>query len=519
MASLRGSQKTAIALFVDGLEVKLARLSLRKGRVALDELRSATLVTKLEDRQVAEVGEEEVAANIDEFTAAAPEALPESTGSEDNNAVLLGLLSPYKPTEYVLSYSIAEPSLYYHTMESPQGLKGAKLKKRIIEDLQTTRSAASPIDAIDHITTAEGGLMAVVREDGVSLYSAIEGIKPFIGNRLPRFTLMESADIALMGLARANYGFAPEEISVIIYVGVEFSRLIFMKGAEFFHFAPVIGEGYEAPNIPNTIYARLLLEQDGLGIPRVDRILVAGEGRRVDFEEFLKAQLPEVDIQYLRAPYVDTSQLPAEVQDKIPEYAVPIATAWKVLQQSHPAFYPTNLLPESILEGQKVFKLAWHGLVLMGLIFVSTFFFTAQITTVREQISSRETELERKQTQVKVNDELRSTIDSLNRQLAGFDVALEVYNKMVPGFDRWSGVATKIDSGFQALSGIWLTEVDAKENGVMTLSGFTLYRSRIPMLVKLFDNSVLKTVEVEEIRTKTVYRFIIEVSLPKLEKK
>ena len=51
MASLRGNKTTAVALFVDGLELKLAKLSLKKNAVVIDELQSVTLASKFECRQ------------------------------------------------------------------------------------------------------------------------------------------------------------------------------------------------------------------------------------------------------------------------------------------------------------------------------------------------------------------------------------------------------------------------------------------------------------------------------------
>lgn len=518
MASLRGGRNSAVGLFVDGQEVKLAKLSLKGGRAVIDELRSATLASKIEEQQVMEGAGGEVAAGGEaDFGAVAP-AAPEVAGGEDNNAVLLGLLSPYSPTKYTLAYSVAEPSVYYHSVENAANLKGKKLKMHIMQELQGTRETAPPLDAIDAFPSADGGLTAIVREDGLGLYRMMEGIKPFIGNRLPRFTLIDSADLALIGLVRANYGLDVEEITVIIYIGVEFSRLIFLKGPEFFHFAPVLGEGYETPNVQNTIYSRLLLEQDSIGIPRLDHIIIAGEGRKINFDEFLKEQLPEIDIQYLQTPYLDTSQLPPEVQDQVSEYAVPIATAWKVLQEKHAAFYPVNLIPREVLEGQRTFKLEWHGYLLLLLIPVLTFFFTVRITNQIEQINVKEADLALKQTQAKANDDLRMEIDNLNGRLRAFETALTVYNTIVPGYDRWSKVLARIASEFAKINSVWVTDVTAQEDGSMTLNGYTLYNSRIPQVAKIFENTTLQSVEVSEIREKTVFKFQMRVHLP-MEKK
>jgi hypothetical protein len=45
----------------------------------------------------------------------------------------------------------------------------------------------------------------------------------------------------------------------------------------------------------------------------------------------------------------------------------------------------------------------------------------------------------------------------------------------------------------------------------MVVNGFTTYRTRIPRLSALFDSSVLEEVNVQEIRTETVYKYRIKV--------
>ncbi|MBM2839543.1 MAG: hypothetical protein HW412_71 [Bacteroidetes bacterium] len=54
MASMKGPNKTVIGIFVDGLDVKLAHLSVKRKRVTVHELRSGTLIAKLEERKAVE---------------------------------------------------------------------------------------------------------------------------------------------------------------------------------------------------------------------------------------------------------------------------------------------------------------------------------------------------------------------------------------------------------------------------------------------------------------------------------
>jgi hypothetical protein len=81
----------------------------------------------------------------------------------------------------------------------------------------------------------------------------------------------------------------------------------------------------------------------------------------------------------------------------------------------------------------------------------------------------------------------------------------------VPGSERWSKVLTQISHGVEDLNSIWLSDFTAGENSVLHLNGFAVYRTRIPRLSTLFDNSLLKEVDVQAIREQTVYRYQIEV--------
>jgi hypothetical protein len=511
MASMKGPGKTALGIFVDGLDVKLAHLSVKGKRVTVQELRSATLVSKLEERKLAEVavGVDGADAFTVPMTATAE---PVSEGqTEDNNAVLLGLLAQYPTSKYSLTYSISEPAIYYHLLESDLGLKGKKLKDHILNELRNIRSFQPAHDAVDSIRTEEGNLLCVVREDGLSLINSLENIRSFIGRRLPRIPAIDSADISLMNMVRLNYDLQAHDVSVVIYVGAEFTRLIFMRGNQFYQFAPILGEGYDSPNLQNTVYSRLLLEQDNLGIPRISRIILAGESRRINFKEFLAQQLPDQEVDYLLAPQLDSSPLAAEQQEAISEYAVAIGAAWKVLQPTNPSVYKINLLPDVVREGQRVFKLAWHGVVLMAFLFASAFIFTYTYLQKSKSISDAQELLERKRGQLAENETLQNSINGLQEQIGRFQASLALYDTLVPGSERWSKMFTELSHGVEDLNSIWLTDFSTVPNGPLTMNGFTVYRTRIPRLSTLFDNSILKEVNVQAIREQTVYRYRIEV--------
>ncbi len=297
-----GQGKTAVALFVDGLELKFVQLSLKKDKVMLRDYKTVALVQKFEEKgggvSEGEAAMEDLASAEAFAEPTMPAEMTEREG-QNNAAVLLSVLTDLPSSKYTLSYALSEPAVTYQEFESDSGLKGSKLKKHIAQELSTMRSSAPVLDALDFIPTAQGGLLSVVRENGMQLYALLDEIKPFIGNRIPKIQLIDSADTALIGLVRSCYELQDEEVSVLVYVGNDFSRLIFMQGKNYLHFAPIISEGYGSSNIENTIYSRILLEQDNIALTRIDRIILCGESHKVNLRESLAPQFSSASVEYL----------------------------------------------------------------------------------------------------------------------------------------------------------------------------------------------------------------------------
>jgi hypothetical protein len=314
-----------------------------------------------------------------------------------------------------------------------------------------------------------------------------------------------------MNIVRANYTLEPDEVSVIIYVGTEFTRLIFMRGSNFFQFAPILSEGYDSPNLQNTVYSRLLLEQDNLGIHRLHRIILAGESRRIAFKDFLQQMLPEQEVDYLLAPRLDVSKLPPELHETVSDYAVPIGAAWQFLEPTNKVFYHTNLMPDEVREGQRRFKLSWHGYLLLAAIFGSTLLFTTEIQKTEQAVHEKKAQLEVKNAQVAENTALMSSISSLQEELNRYTSSMALYDSLVPGADKFTKTLTLLSNGVEDLNSIWVKEFTAGESGPATMTGFAVQRTRIPRFAALFEKALLKEVNTEEIRNETVYRYTLEI--------
>lgn len=513
MPYTKGEGKTVLGIFVDGLEVKLAHVALKNKRITLHDVKTVNLVKRLEERTTAvEGGMGESIDLVDTIeTGEIKDEFAEAGGGQSNSEVIIGLLSEYPTNAYRLVYSISEPSVYYQQFEDNFGLAGTKLKRRLIDELSATRTVRPTMDSLAYVEAAEGQVLAMIREDGLSLLDLIESVKDFLGKRVPRVEFIETSDISLMNMVRNNYELGESEISIIVYVGSEFSRLIFMKGEHFFHFAPVISEGRLTPNIENTIYSRILLEQDSAGILRIDRIFLAGEAHKIELKQFLSPQFAEAPIEYLTSPMLDVSEFQDTPEAIVSEYAIPIASAMRALEPKNPRYYHIDLLPTSFREGQKIFKLAWHGYVALALIFLTTFYFTSRYAEQNEEVRKSRAELQKKQEQLAENQRLQTIIDSLSTQTAQFESALAVYDSLVPNYNRWSKVFTHLTNSVELVNSTWVKDLVVKSDSAIELTGYSLYRQRIPRITNMFADATLQSVEVENIRGKEVYKFILVI--------
>jgi hypothetical protein len=221
--------------------------------------------------------------------------------------------------------------------------------------------------------------------------------------------------------------------------------------------------------------------------------------------------LPDQEVDYLRSPRLDVSKLPAEQQDDISEYAVALGVAWKFIDSSNKLLYATNLLPDDVREGQRVFKLSWHGYLLLAAIFGMTLLFTTQIQEKIQEIAERRSLLDVKNSQITENTTLMNSINTLQDELVRYNASMALYDSLVPGADKFSKAFSRLSNGVEDMNSIWVNEFVALASGQVMINGFAVNRSRIPRLSALFDDAQLKEVLTEEIRNETVYHYKIEV--------
>lgn len=516
-------EKLAIGIFVDGLTLQVATLCKQKGKIKLVNANILNLVTRLEPITTDEpVFAEELVG--DAFDSSPIDITPEIERSEkllnepivedfsDNTFILESELSTYSHRKFKLAISVSEPEIYYAPFNTNWGLKGDELKKRIIENLAVDKPSALDLKSedIQVVEVANKDLLVIVRGSQFHVLNLLEKVRKNHGQKLTRISFIEGAEISLVNLVKKNYKFEDNEISVIVYVGHEFSRLIFLLGNELLGISQLIGEGIDSMEISHTIFSRLLLELDNRNLKKMDSIILCGEAYETDLVSFLKEKFSsEVDIDYLNFNNVEVEG----IDPLLSRFAISMGVAWRALEEKNDDIYQIDLVPKFVRERQKIFKLGISGwLLLLGLP-VLTFLFTNRTATLNKKVEDLKAEYKSKQEQLALLQEPKKQLEDLKFRVAGYENIFSRLDSLFAGTKTWSHFLWKVALAAKTVGGVWVTDVKSTSDAHVTLTGFSLYRNTIPEFSNKLGNTTLNKVEVQEIRERTVYNFEIDLKL------
>lgn len=194
---------------------------------------------------------------------------------------------------------------------------------------------------------------------------------------------------------------------------------------------------------------------------------------------------------------------------------MPIASAIRAMAPKSKNFYVADLTPSMVLESQKIFKLAWHGLVLATFVFASTFLFTYNYASNQSQLVKLRDVVSTKKIQAAEVNALRPQITAVQNQFGKYSTATTLLDSLMPNTERWSTFVASLSKAVERVGNMWITDVHQLDIGTYSVDGYSLYRDRIPIFAMSYPGSVLRKVTIADIRGKTVYNFQIDLKFSK----
>jgi len=507
----------AVGIAINGREVKIAHVYRDKNRLAVDFLESAVLTRDMEyeiSKKTEETGEAPFDQNEEDiFAIKSPYETKASADKEtnlrENVDVIYSLVRKFAARRVKVAFNVPPSRVTYQDLDTHLDYDKNVFRGSLKKKIDRWKKGFNELDNVSVIARKDGTLCNVSSEiKQPPIIDILEQLNTFFkGNLL--LSLMDPNEISLVNLAKTSYDFHdPEEISVIVEIETEFSRLIFMKGEDLLTVSPIIPESFN-PDIFNIIFSKINYELDNLNLPGITNILLAGKASSNTARSFFEKKFPSVRVGFIVSQALAENLSTQFSREDLSDYAIPIALAWKVIQKKNENFIPTNLLPSQIIERQKMLTLNITGYVILILLGISAFIMTWKITAKKIEVNSLRNTNKAFTERIASSEETVKKVQDLEDQISKLTKRIILSDSLSYGSDRLLSFLEKVNESILTIKSIWIDEVQNTTTGI-NLKGVALKRNAVPDLSEALGVARIKKLTRFEIGSTKAFAFEID---------
>ncbi len=428
------------------------------------------------------------------------------------------MLRPFNPKSCLFLPSLTEPSIYYHTFEGTKAGKSSKLAQDIVNDIQESKNVTIDKENLDYMELADKNLLAVFLGSEVTCLKVIKSIAQNDERKFYKIPSVKSAEISLAYYVAKRKKFFPDDQSLIVYIGKEYSKLIFLHGRKIKHIGATLDIGTLNLHTYDVYFSKILLEMENGGISSLDNIIVCGENDSENLILSFYGTFPEANVTKLEFEEIDFALLKAEEKENFSTYSIPLATAIDYLDESEEVHTGINLLPKYVKEDQKIFQFAWHGFAILPLLFLATFLITMKVLTNQKEVSQLNKNIETKSELLKENRAILSNISDLQSKINGFSQTQAILDSASVGAGIWSEAIAQISHFIAYRKDIWITKFTKDRTGKISLEGYALSKGVLTDFAYSLKSAEIKSVNYEALRDKNTYKFEILLDMSNFQK-
>ena len=437
----------------------------------------------------------------------------DTAAASASQGVIVSYLKGINLTNSLFVPALTEPSIYYHIFEGSKLGKGSKLTQEIISDIQETKNVTINKENLGYIELADKSILSVFLSGEVHCIKMINALARFNGKRYYKIPAVKSAEISLAYYIAKRKKFFPDDNSLIVYIGKEYSKLIFLQGRKLKHIGSTLDIGTLNLHTYDVYFSKILLEMENGGISSLDNIIVCGEDDSENLILSFYGTFPEANVSRLEFDDLDLTDLDDKTKEIFSSFSVPVAIANDYFDDLDNIHKGINLLPKYVKEDQKIFQFAWHGYVMLPFLFLVTLGITYSILNNQKEIGLLDTQIGEKTILQRQHQQTISRITEIRNKINNFDQTQAILDSASAGSGVWSVVTSKISGFFQSNPTIWLTKLTKDEGEMVSLEGYSLNKNVLTDFAYFLENAQLRSVHYEAILDKNTYRFNIVFSI------
>ena len=415
--------------------------------------------------------------------------------------------------------ALTEPAIYYHPFEGKRDLKSNKLLDEILADIRQTKGVNVEKESLDYLELSDGSLLSAFIDGPVACVNLTDNIAGYFGKKFFKVPTIKSADIALAYYVGKRKKFFPDDQSLIVYIGKEYSKLIFLQGRKLKHIGSTLDIGTSNLHTYDVYFSKILLEMENGGITSLDNIIVCGEDDSENLILSFYGTFPEANVSKLEFDDVDITQIDEDTKAKFSTYSVPIAVATEYFDEQAKEYKGINLLPKYISEEQKFFQFSWHSFAVLPLLFIAAFLFTIKVLQNNRELSKLDSEIQQKNLIIRQNQETLSKISELEGKISSFGQTQAILDSAAVGTGIWKGVLKDVAAFCGSKQNIWISSVVRDNSNNIKIEGYSLSKYSPTDMAYSLDNAQLNSMLNEALREKNAFKYNLTFDITSYQKK
>lgn len=409
---------------------------------------------------------------------------------------------------------ITDPTVSFHVYEGDKLPDRNKQLDLIVQDIQKAKDISISKDMIDFVDLNDKALLCVFIESGISCVDMINSMASLHGRRYYKIETIKNAEIALANFVSKTTKFFPEDYTLIIHIGKENSKLIFLEGQNLKHIGTTLDIGTKNLHTYDVYFSKILLEMENGNIPRLDNVVLCGDDRSENLVLSFYGTFPEANVVELKFDAIDVSSLSEEDQQNISAFSIPIAAAHEYYaEEKKEEIDGINILPKYIQENQKFLQFGWHSYVMLVVLFITTFLLTYFVLSNYREMSQLDKEIARLEEMQKRNESIINQITPLSNRIANFDNTQAILDSATTGTGVWGDALERYSNFVERRRNFWFTHLETVSSNDILIRGYSVSRSSLTEFARENNASILRNVIYEPLRENNAFSYVIDLKL------
>ncbi|HNW61171.1 MAG TPA: hypothetical protein PKI62_15970 [bacterium] len=505
-------KRFALGIFIDGQLLSCALLSKSGSRLQIELLENFGLEQQLipQERTVSgmKVGEtakareskpgEDNPFELDVDFGARSENAATMAEISTNADVLLKVLHTMCPRESRLAFSLIDSYVLYKNIENLQPSAPAKIKKAIWQDIFVEAPAETKLDNIGYFRNGKSRFMAIVHDDPLVFSSTLFEAMRIMRSRPPQVALIDTLEFALAHALATRRSLQEKQITAVVYFASSFTKVIFFRGLLMEEVLPTIHEGADSEHVCDTVYSKILFELDSGKIPAINSLIVTGDVDRTRAEANFHDKFTNVEVKRFDFTDLPLGHHATMLNGRTAPWSAAIALAVKALDDKASSLYKQNFLPRRIRDRQSIYRVAWHGLMMLGLLFAGVLFLTYKLISGQQELNRLHRSSSAMDMDLARLSIVAQEVDSLRAVISTLETGTALVDSLKARSVRWSPVLQDFSRAFASAGPFSLQKLTGSADGVLIAEAEITRRSQVAELERLIEPSTVLNVNSKE---------------------